>query len=370
MTQARGSALDGAPRPVTGDARWMDVWTRAVILPAWRRAAAVWVGTAIVAAVIFGPTGMQPGDLTELALHHPGAGLTIGATWILVFVPTARLIVRADAASYLRSLPGPLFAPRWIGGGALVALQLPWLALWIFGEGLFGLVVVAAVTLVIVALARWRPPQLRAHWPGWRHDGTALRSIHVRALRRRAGDALLRGAGLSVLAGVAAGLFVRNNALTGPHAAVVGTSVIAIVLVPAEVGVLLVVLATHRTTAWMAASLGITQRTRVVAVIYAIAVVQLAATVIAIAAAEIVAEPDLATLGWLAGTALVVAGASALGCARVLLAAEDSPTVAARTVIGSIVVAAAAVLCLGLFGELGAAAFAATCALALATVRS
>ncbi len=363
------TATATAPRPVTGDARWMDVWTRAVIVPAWRRAVAVWVGTAIVGAVIFGPTGMLPGDLTDLALHHPGAGITLGVTWILVFVPTARVIIRADQASYLRSLPGPVFARRWIAGGALVTLQLPWLALWILGEGLLGLAVVAVVTLVILALASWRPPQLRASWPGWRRPGSALRSIHLRALRRRAGDALVRGAGLSVLAGAAAGLVIRNNGLAGPHAAVVGTSVIAIVLVPAEVGVLLVVLATHRSTAWMAASLGIAARTRVIAVVYAVAIVQLVATSIAIAAATFIADLHVESLAWFAGTALVIAASSALGCARVLLAAEDSPTVATRTVVGSIVIAALAVLCLGLFGEFGAAAFAATCVFAVLTVR-
>ena len=60
---------------------------------------------------------------------------------------------------------------------------------------------------------------------------------------------------------------------------------------------------------------------------------------------------------------------SALGCARVLLAAEESPTVAARVVVGSTAVAALAVLCLGLFGELGVGALFAACTLALATVK-
>ena len=358
---------EASPRAVTGDARWMDVWTRAVIVPAWRRAAAVWVGTAIVGAVIFGPSGMRPGDLTGLALSNVGVGATLVVTWMLVFAPTARLIVRAEGASYLSSLPGPRYAPLWIGGGALVGLQLPWVALWVAGEGLFGFAIAGGVTLAILGLARWRPPQLRGGWPGWHHDGSALRAIHVRALRRRAGDALVRGAGLSVLAGVAAGLFVHNNQLAGPEAAVVGSSVIAVVLVPAEVGVLLVILATHRSTAWLAASLGTARTTRVVAVVYAITIVQLAATALAIAAAAIVGDLTLHTLGWLAGTSLVVALASAMGCTRVLLAAEDSPTIAARTVGGSVVVAAAAVVSFGLFGELGAVAFAATCALALLT---
>ena len=45
---------------------------------------------------MFGPTGMQPGDLTGLALHHAGVGAVLGVTWLLIYVPTARLIVRAD----------------------------------------------------------------------------------------------------------------------------------------------------------------------------------------------------------------------------------------------------------------------------------
>jgi hypothetical protein len=310
---------------------------------------------------------MMPSDLTWLALHHAGVATTLGLTWILVFVPTARMIVRADGAVYLRSLPGPAQAPMWIGGGAILAFQLPWVALWVAGEGVLGLAVVAIVTLVILALARWRPPPLRSGWPGWKRDGAALRSIHVRALRRRAGDALIRGAGLSVLAGVTAGLFVRNNQLAGPDAAVVGASVIAIVLVPAEVGVLLVILATHRSTAWLAGSLGVTRATRIAAVIYAIALVQLVASGIAIGAAVVVTDASLETACLLGATSLAIAAASALGCTRVLLAAEDSPTVAARTVAGSVVVAAGAVLCLGLFGELGAGAFAASCGLAVLT---
>ncbi|HEU0030847.1 MAG TPA: hypothetical protein VFQ53_09440 [Kofleriaceae bacterium] len=350
-------------------ARWLDVWTRAVIVPAWRRASAVWVGTAIVAAVIFGPTGMSPGDLTGLALHNPGVGAMLGTTWLLVFAPTARLLVRGDAASYLRSLPGPTVAPIVLAVAALVGLQLPWLLLWVIGEGLLGLGVVAALTAVILVLARWRPPQLRARWPGWKRDGEALRAIHVRALRRRAGDAIVRGAGLSILAGVAAGLFIRNNALAGADAATIGASVIVIVLVPAQVGVLLVILATHRSTAWLASSLGISHAARVAAVLYAILVVELVATAIAVGAACVLVEPDPRTATWLASTAGVVAVASAMATTRVLLGDEASVTIASRAVAGSVLVAAIAVLCLGTFGELGAIAFVATAALALFTVK-
>ncbi len=350
-------------------ARWLDVWTRAVIVPAWRRAAAVWVGAALVGALIFGKNAMHPSDLTWLALHNVAIGSVLGVTWLLVFVPTARLLIRGEGASYLRSLPGPTIAPRMLALGALFLLQLPWLLLWTIGEGAVGLVVVCAVTLAIVVLASWRPPVMKAKWPGWKRDGTALRAIHLRALRRRAGDALVRGAGLAILAGAGAGLFVRNNDLVDADAAVVGSSVMAVVLVPAEVGVLLVILTTHRQTAWLAASLGMSYATRVGSIVYAIAVVQLAATLIALGGLALVAEPDQVTMTWIAGTSIAVALSSALGCTRILLSGEESPTVAPRVVIGSTAIAALALLCLGLFGLPGVAGLFAACMLALVTVK-
>ena len=355
---------------VAAQVRWADVWTRAVILPAWRRAGAIWVGCSIVAAIIFGPTAMHPSDLTDLALRHAGVGAVLGLTWLLVYAPTARLIVRADGAAFLRSLPGPRFAPLLIGGGAFVVLQLPWLALWAIGDGLRGLAVVALTSLAVLALASWRPPAFRAGWPAWKHGAAALRAVHLRALRRRAGDALVRGAGLSILAGAAAGLFVRNNGLAGADAASVGASVIAVVLVPAYVGVLLVILGAHRQTAWLAATLGISPATRVAALVFAIAVVQLGASAIAILAAALVAEPDARTLLQLAAVTLGVALGASFGCARALLGGEDSPTVAARAVVGAIATAAAAVLCLGVFGAAGVLAFAAAGLLALSTSRT
>lgn len=353
---------------IKSDVRWLDVWTRAVIVPASRRASAIWVGTAIVAAVLFGPTGLQASDLTGLALHNLGVAGLLAFTWILIYVPTARMLLRADGAAYLRSLPGPRVAPFLIGTAALVGLQAPWVALWVIGEGLRGLGVVVMVTLVIVLLARWRPPRARAKWPGWRHTGAALRSIQLRALRRRAGDALIRGIGLALLAGATAGLFVRNNHLAGSGAGVMAAGVIAIVLVPAAVGVLLVILGAHRETAWLAATLGISHAQRVVAVVYAITVVQLAATALAIGGVYLVAKPDKITLAWIAATSVGVALGSAMGCARVLLGKPDSPTVPSRVVAGAITISAFAILCLGLFGVLGLAAFGATTLLAVLTV--
>jgi hypothetical protein len=220
-------------------------------------------------------------------------------------------------------------------------------------------------TAVTVALARWRPPGVAARVPAWRTGAQALRGIHLRALRRRAGDALVRGAGLAVLAGVAAGLLVRNNQLVGAQAGVLGASIIAVVLVPAQVGAALVTLGAHRETAWMAQSFGLAGSTRVAALVAAIASVHVAAGVLAVLAATAVAGVNL----WLPVLAIGVALGTALGEGRAMLANEDSPAIAARVVLGAVVAAALAVLCLGVLGAPGAIAIVAIGATSLLTVR-
>lgn len=344
--------------------RWLEVWTRAVVVPAWRRAVAAWIGCAIVAAVLFGPTAMHPSDLTGLAFHDPGVGFVLGATWLLVFAPTARVLVRAAPAQYLYSLPGDPRGARLVAALALIGLQLPWLVLWTVGEGLLGLAIVLAMTAVIVGLARWRPPAFRARPPAWRHGGEALRGIHLRALGRRAGDALVRGAGLAVLAGAAGGLLVRNNQLEGEPAGVLGASIIAIVLVPAQIGAALVTLGAYRETSWIAAAFGIAPRTRITALVTAIAIVHLAAAAIAVAAAMVISGPN----PWLALLAAAVALATSLAEARTMVASEASPAAAARIVVAAMVMTAIAVVCLAMLDAAGALAILAIGAFSLLMV--
>jgi hypothetical protein len=346
--------------------RWLVVWTRAVVGPAARRADAVWIGCAIVAAVLFGPTALHPRDVTELALHDPSVGVVLGATWLLIFVPVARGIVRPAPAAYLRSLPGAPRGARIVAALALVTLQLPWLALWVLGDGARGLAIVLATTGLAIGLAAWRPPSLRGRAPVWRGPGQALRAIHLRALRRRAGDAVMRGAGLAVLAGAAAGLLVRNNQLTGEAGGVLGASVLAVALVPARVGVALVTLAAYRDAAWLAASTGIAPRTRIAALVHAVGVVHVAATLIGLVAATAIAGGN----PWLVGISLTVALGTALGEARAIVAAERAPSAPSRIVIGAIVVVAVAVVCLSLLDAAGAAALAALAVLGLVRVMS
>jgi hypothetical protein len=140
---------------------WLDVWIRAVIVPATRRALPVWIGAGITAAVIFGGTGMHPHDLTQLALHMPMVAMGLGVTWVLLFVPTARLLVRDDATTYLRSLPFAPWPPRVLAVLALLVLQLPWLVLWLVGEHVVGAALAVVLTPIICVLALWRAKPAR-----------------------------------------------------------------------------------------------------------------------------------------------------------------------------------------------------------------
>jgi hypothetical protein len=340
--------------------RWITAWTRAVVVPASRRADGASLGAAIIAAVVFGPTAMRPSDLTGLALGNPAVGAVLAATWLLIFVPTARMIVRPPVG-YLYSLPGDPRAARAVAAGALVLLQLPWVLLWLAGEGARGALVVLATTALAAGIARLPAPHLRATTPAWRRPATALAAIHLRALARRAGDALVRGAGLALLAGAAAGLLVRNNQLTGARAGTLAAAVIAVAAVPAQLGTALVTLGAHRETAWLAAATGISRAARLAALTCALAAVHLAAAALAAAAAMAVAGPT----PWLPALALATALGTALGQARVLLAAEASPTAPTRIVIGAIVVAAVAVICLATLGAVGVLALLAITAAAL-----
>jgi hypothetical protein len=352
---------------VTG---WLTVWTRAVVTPAWRRAVAVWIGTAMGGGIVFGPTGMHPRDLTELAVGVPAVGAALAITWLLVFVPTARVLVRAEGARFLRSLPGPRWPPRIIAAVALLVLQLPWLALWIAGDGLRGLAIVLGLSLVIALLATWQPRPRAARFPPWTRPYPALRGVYVRALKRRAGDALVRGVGLALLAGLAAALIVRNNALVGSNAATLGSGAIAIVLIPGWAGALLPLVDAQRASAWLASSLGMSPLLRVGVLVTVVVGVYIAGTLVALAAVAVgfatlfehSASATASTVAWLSGVALACAIGMGLVTSRALVIADRELAQAdrslaspvrevagapVRVVTGSVVASALAVLCLG-----------------------
>jgi hypothetical protein len=344
----------------------MSVWTRAVIVPATRRAAAVWLGAALGGVLVFGGNGIPPHDLTELALHVPIVAAVLVGTWTLLFVPTARVLLRQPSAHYLRSLPGPRAAPVIAMLAALVALQIPWLVLWIVGEGVRGLAVVAATTVPLAAIAAFpvRPP--RASSPRWKTLVGALTGVYARALRRRAGHAIVRGVGLSILAGLVGGLVARNNQLEGASAATIASATIAIVLVPGWAGALLPLLEAHRSSAWLASTLGASERARIAVLAIAVAGVYVTGGIIAAIATAFVATPS----PWL-GLVVATSAGAALVATRALVWAERAPDkTAARAVVGAFAASAVAVLALGVLGAAGVPALAACGMIAIATVKT
>lgn len=321
------------------------MWTRAVVAPAARRVAPVWIGTGIVGIVVFGPTGMAPRDLTGLAFAAPPVGLVLVATWALLFLPAARVVVRADAARYLRALPEPRWPVVAIGATALVILQLPWLALWLLGAGVVGALVVALVTGLVIGLAliRARPPRVGAL--RWRGPLAALFGVYLRALRRRASDALIRAAGLAVLAGICAGLFVRNNELAPREASVLAAAVIAVVLTPGWAGALLPLVEAHRDSAWLARTHGISESARIGVLAAGSVAIYVATSLIAAIAATVIVPG-----AWLVPVAVAMGAGMGLGVTRALVRAERSEATSVRAVVGVIVATAIAIVALGALG--------------------
>lgn len=325
---------------------WLNVWSRALLLPALRRAAGLWVGAGIVAAVLFGPTGLQPKDVTDLALHNPGAAAVLGGTWLLLFVPIARPVVRADAVAYLRALPGPGGVSRVLAALALVGLQLPWVVLWCWGARGLGVAVVAASTAVIAGVAAVRL-RTRAISP----RRMSLAGVHVRALRRRGGDALARAAGVAILGGVMAGLLATNNDMHGGDAAVLGGATLAIALVPALAGAVVVVAESHRASSWLALASGASETARALAAMAAVVGIALIAVAIACGSALLL-EPA-ADVAALAPVAAGIGAAAALAATRVVVVHASSPALFGRVVASGCVTAALGVLALGVLGVTG-----------------
>lgn len=123
--------IDGGSRSRTSGFRaFAAAYTGSVIAASLRRAAGVYVGIATICAVVFGPTGMRPSDVTHAAQTSVGFRLGLWAVWILALAPAARVLFRHRAIAYLRSLPVAAAWSASLAGGALLALQIPWIALF------------------------------------------------------------------------------------------------------------------------------------------------------------------------------------------------------------------------------------------------
>ena len=109
---------------------WARAWGRTTMPPALAALLPSLLGLMLLAAVLFGGTGIDPGALAQLARGDVRtlAGLTVG--WLLLAGPTVRVMMRAPGLNLLRSLPRRRGVDGACALAGLTVLHLPWTALW------------------------------------------------------------------------------------------------------------------------------------------------------------------------------------------------------------------------------------------------
>jgi hypothetical protein len=333
----------------SGSSLWVRAWLRAVSLPAWRRAAAVWAALAIIAGIVMGPTGLMPRDVVELLSLQLGAALLLGGLWLALLHPVARILVRAEAALFLRSLPAPPIAPA-LPLLSLLGMQLPPPLLFAAGgRPALGALVWLGLTAASYALAHLSLPRRAPQPLAWRGPLHGLGAIL--ASRLFLDDALLRALAFAGIGGVGAGLMIRNNQLLGGAASTLGLGTLIMLGTPAWAAVTQPLAVAHRRLWPLCASTGMPAGIWVAAlagVLGAVmAVLFAAASIIAGLIAGLGAE-DVARL---AGGGVILGAVAGVAAVRVAEWATRGRQVAERVLTGSLLVAATLALMLGLFGE-------------------
>lgn len=351
----------------SGSSLWVRAWLRAVALPAWRRTGAVWGALALIAAIVMGPTGLMPRDVVDLLMHAPGAAAVLAALWTALLHPAARLLVRAEAAAYLRTLPTPAGAAA-LPAMNLAAMQLPPLALFLGGgRPGWGAAAWAALTASSYALAHLRMPRRAGRELRWGSGARALGA--VLASRLVADDALLRGVAFAGLGGAGASLMIRNNQLLGAGASTLGLGTVIVLGTPAWAAITQPLAVAHRRLWPLCAATGLPAASWVGA--QALVLVTTLAALFGFAAllAGGLAGLGLADVVRLTGGGLLLGAAAGMAAVRVGEWATRSRHVAERTVTGSLLVSALLALLLGFFGEVALLAGPALAVAALARTK-
>jgi hypothetical protein len=286
------------------------VLTRTAGLPALLRAVPAYAALAIAASILFSPNGMRAVDLLRVVAASPAVAVALWSGWVVLTAPAARVLFESPETFFLRALPVPPWHFWLVHAAHLLALQAPWMLLWLRGEGplaaLAAGVIASAADAVIVARPRaardllaaalvlvaalaplpaaarlalglaagalavpaaWSRAASRSVRRGRGRVGgsaaTALLLAHAVVLARRDATTLLRGA-LAVLVGAAIfALLVRNN---GPdaagHEAKLALLAGALPLAIATGGVAAKTLETERRLEWLLLSTGTGARLR------------------------------------------------------------------------------------------------------------
>ncbi|MCE9577095.1 MAG: hypothetical protein K8W52_28365 [Deltaproteobacteria bacterium] len=345
MVRAMIATAARAARP----GAWPGIWLRLVGAAAARRAVPVWAGVAIAAGVVFGGTGMQAHDATRIARGEPAAGAAMAAMWLVLTAPIGAAM-RTAAPGWLRALPGSRATPWIVIAAIALAVQWPWALLWIAGEGpIVGAIATtaAAIAMVVVGGIRW-PMRTRA--PRWRTAVGALAGVHVRAIVRRRGAALVRALAWAMLAGAMAGMIAVSNDLDDGGLA--ATLVAAALAVPLGLaGLVAPVVESDLAARWIA---GVGRAQQIAAQAVALAAIGAALGLIVAAAGALVA--GAVVVDGVLGAAAVGAGLGAIAVrAGAWAAAAPSGFDGTRVVVmlvGATVMTAMAVGAIGLSGAL------------------
>lgn len=267
MTSA-GAAREGGVPGLRAGAAQLAALARVLTATAARRVAPVlaplYFGLFVIGSVLFAPNALRAVDVTSAAIASPVIALGLLGAWLLVTMPAARAAIELPSTFLLRALPVPRWQFLLVSGAHLIAIELPWIALWARGEGLaaaaaagataagaHGLLLarsarsaeIAAAALLLawsarpgvapplaaaasaaaasigVAAAWRRAPERATRRRSLRLPASApaaLAATHLLAIRRTDAAALGRGLLLAALGGLAAPLAARGHDLDAP----------------------------------------------------------------------------------------------------------------------------------------------------------
>lgn len=283
--------------------------------PAFRRALPVYLGFAMVAAVLLGKNGMHPRTLAEGMRVAIEPRLALTTLWLLSLAPAARALMRAPGLDYLRWLPGTRRPMLLALAGLLLALQAPFAVLLCLGsDALLGAafvvfcagvhallalgprtrvervlayaaLVLAGVALAVLPVLGWLAagaallgaglPLAFARVPERRQRRGSTRMLPGRVLAvaqcqflglwREHPSALVRGAALAALGAGATALIGRANPLAPAELATVSAVVATLFLAAGSVGVGLLLHDQERALGWLLDTTGTHADVRVAA---------------------------------------------------------------------------------------------------------
>lgn len=332
----------------SGSSLWIGAWLGAIGFVAWRRLASVWGALGLTAAVVMGPTALTPKGLV-VVLSSPVAGGLASALWLALVHPTARILLRSEAASFLRSLPSPRGAAL-LPVGLVAFVHLPVVSLWAAGKGVAAAGVLwALATGLSIALTYLRVPERKRRQVRWASASAGLRAVLLRRLL--ADEAPLRALAFAALAGGGAGLLVRNNQLDGAAASTLGLVALLVLGAPAYASLLLPIAVVHRRLWPLCATTGVPFSTYLAAQLSVLAMLMAALFGAAATLAALVGTLAPAEVLRLGGAGLVMGAALGGAGAAIAQWACEQARLAERVLLGALGACAGAAALLGVLAE-------------------